>query len=109
MHAHSADALLRMAGAASHPELKRVLVHHRAETETQGARLMTILEKHGADPAAHIDQGMQALIVETKKMLTMLKADDLRDGRPVGYWQPVEGFHDDGDVVLDLAIDLAKR
>src|SRR5215204_5878936 len=70
-----ADALLRMAGAASHPELKRVLVHHRAETETQRERLITILTKHGADPTAHIDQAMQALITETKKMLTMLKSD----------------------------------
>src|SRR5260370_3027375 len=60
-----ADALLRMAGAASHPGLKRVLVYHRAETETQGAPLETILEKHGTDPAAHIDQAMQALIAAT--------------------------------------------
>jgi ferritin-like metal-binding protein YciE len=29
------DALLRMAAAASHPALKRLLLHHRAETETQ--------------------------------------------------------------------------
>jgi ferritin-like metal-binding protein YciE len=79
VEAQLSDALLRMAGAASHPALKRVLVHHRAETETQRERLMTILEKHGADPAAHIDQAMQALVAETKKMLTMLKADDLRD------------------------------
>src|SRR5213082_406850 len=46
VEAQLADALLRMAAAASHPVLKRVLVHHRAETETQGARLTTILEKH---------------------------------------------------------------
>src|SRR5882757_812212 len=74
-----ADALLRMAGAASHPALKRVLVHHRAETETQRERLVTILERHGANPMAHTDQAMQALITETKKMLTMIKTDDLRD------------------------------
>ena len=48
-------ALLRMAGAASHPALKRALIHHRAETETQKLRLETILQKQGADPAAHID------------------------------------------------------
>src|SRR5207237_6578308 len=38
-----ADALLRMAAAASHPALKRALIHHRAETETQKLRLETIL------------------------------------------------------------------
>ena len=92
VEAQLADALLRMAGAASHPVLKRVLVYHRAETETQGARLETILEKHGTDPAAHIDQAMQALIVETKKMLTMLKADDLRDAGLIASVQKIEHY-----------------
>jgi ferritin-like metal-binding protein YciE len=92
VEAQLADALLRMAGAASHPVLKRALVHHRAETETQGARLVTILEKHGADRAAHIDQAMQALIVETKKMITMLKADDLRDAGLIASAQKIEHY-----------------
>ncbi len=87
-----ADALLRMAGAASHPALKRVLIHHRAETETQGARLATILEKHGADPAAHVDQAMQALVTETKKMATMLKPDDLRDAGLIASAQKIEHY-----------------
>jgi ferritin-like metal-binding protein YciE len=87
-----ADALLRMAGAASHPALKRVLVHHRAETETQRARLLTILERHGANPTAHTDQAMQALITETKKMLTMIKADDLRDAGLIASAQKLEHY-----------------
>jgi ferritin-like metal-binding protein YciE len=87
-----ADALLRMAGAASHPALKRALLHHRAETETQRERLMTILLKHGANPTAHIDQAMQALITETKKMLTMLKVDDLRDAGLIASAQKLEHY-----------------
>ena len=87
-----ADALLRMAAASSHPELKRVLIHHRAETETQRARLETILAKHGADPTAHIDQAMQALIIETKKMITMLKSDDLRDAGIIASAQKLEHY-----------------
>src|SRR5260370_39394758 len=75
-----ADALLRMAAAASHPALKRVLLNHRAETEVQNERLVTILGKHGASATAHTDQAMQALVTESKKMLTVLMADDLRDG-----------------------------
>src|SRR5258708_34269379 len=67
-----ADALLRMAGAASNPALKRLLIHHRAETETQRDRLVTILQMHGASPTAHTDQAMQAPIVATKKMPTTL-------------------------------------
>ena len=87
-----ADALLRMAGAASHPELKRALIHHRAETETQRARLETILAKHGADPAAHVDQAMQALITETMKMLTILTTDDLRDAGLIASAQKLEHY-----------------
>ena len=87
-----ADALLRMAGAASHPELKRVLVHHRAETETQGDRLITILKKHGANPTEHVDQAMEALIKETGKMLIMLKSDDLRDAGLIASVQKLEHY-----------------
>jgi len=87
-----ADALLRMAGAASRRVLKRVLVHHRAETETQRERLVTILKKHGANPTAHTDQAMQALVTETKKMLTILAEDDLRDAGLIASTQKLEHY-----------------
>jgi len=92
VEAQLADALLRMAGAAKHPELKRAFVHHRAETETQKVRLESILQKHGASPAAHTDQAMQALITETKKMLAMLKGDDLRDAGLLASAQKIEHY-----------------
>jgi ferritin-like metal-binding protein YciE len=92
VEAQLADALLRMAGAATHPALKRVLIHHRAETETQGERLATILLKHGVSPTAHTDQAMQALITETKKMVTMLKGDDLRDAGLIASAQKLEHY-----------------
>jgi ferritin-like metal-binding protein YciE len=81
-----------MAGAASHQGLQLALVHHRAETETQRERLMTILHKHGASPTAHIDQAMQALVTETKKMITMLMGDDLRDAGLVASVQKLEHY-----------------
>src|SRR5882724_6264071 len=62
------DALLRMAGVAAHPALRDLLLHHRGETEVQGERLATMLRKHGANPMAHTDQAMQALVHETRKM-----------------------------------------
>jgi ferritin-like metal-binding protein YciE len=74
-----ADMLPRVAGAAAHPSLKRALIHHGTETETQALRVMTILKKHDADEIAHIDQAMQALIAETMKTILMLKGDELRD------------------------------
>ena len=87
-----ADMLLRMAGAATHPPLKRALIHHRAETETQTARLETILVKHGADPSAHVDQAMQALIVETMKMFALLATDNLRDAGLIASAQKIEHY-----------------
>ncbi len=87
-----ADALLRMAAAATHPALKDLLIHHRAETETQKQRLVTILQKHGADPEVHTDQAMQALVKETRKMLGMLTGDDLRDAGLLASAQKLEHY-----------------
>jgi ferritin-like metal-binding protein YciE len=92
VEAQLADALLRMAAAASHPALKDALVDHHAETGAQKDRLMSILRKHGANPTAHTDQAMQALINETKKMLTMLKGDDLRDAGLIASVQKLEHY-----------------
>ena len=92
MEAQLADALLRKAGGASHPALKRLLVHHRAETETQRERLLTILQKHGANPTAHTDQAMHALVAETRKMLAILTDDDLRDAGLIASAQKLEHY-----------------
>jgi len=74
-----ADALNKMIEVASHPALKKALMQHRDESQTNSNRLKSILEKHGAKAHLHTDQAMQALVKETKKMLRMLKGDDLRD------------------------------
>jgi ferritin-like metal-binding protein YciE len=87
-----AEALLRMAAAASHPALKDALVDHHAETAMQKERLVAILRRHGADPMAHVDQAMQALIVETRKMLGILQGDDLRDAGLIASAQKLEHY-----------------
>jgi len=86
------DSLLRMAGAATHPALKDLLLHHRGKTEAQGERLATMLRKHGANPMAHTDQAMQALIHETRKMLGILGGDDLRDAGLIASAQKLEHY-----------------
>jgi ferritin-like metal-binding protein YciE len=53
-----ANVLIRMAEVASHASLKNALMHHREQTQLQRRRLESMLEKHGADPRAHVDQAM---------------------------------------------------
>ncbi|TGQ42043.1 MULTISPECIES: DUF892 family protein [unclassified Mesorhizobium] len=86
------EALLQMADAASHPALKETLAHHREQTEVQKGRLVSLLQKHGADPTAHTDQAMQALAHETEKMIAMLEGNDLRDAGLIASAQKLEHY-----------------
>ncbi len=86
------ESLLRMAQMASNQRLKDALIHHREETQVQKDRLESILQKHGANPRAHTDQAMQALLGETEKMLTILQGKDLRDTGLIASAQKVEHY-----------------
>jgi len=103
MEGQLADELPRMAEAASHPSLKNILMHHRDETQVQRQRLESILQKHGANPRAHTDQAiqalvfytdqaMQALVNETEMMLAMLEGNDLRDAGLIASAQKLEHY-----------------
>jgi ferritin-like metal-binding protein YciE len=86
------ETLQRMATVASHPSLKEAFMRHHRETMTQGDRLSEILRKHGAEATAHTDQGLQALIKETEKMMSMLKGEDLRDAGLLASAQKLEHY-----------------
>src|SRR5438128_10148439 len=58
----------------------------------QKERLVGILRKHGADPTAHVDQAMQGLIGETRKMLSILEGDDLRGAGLIASAQKLEHY-----------------
>jgi ferritin-like metal-binding protein YciE len=85
------EALKRMADAASHPSLKKELMRHRDETKEQSKRLQSILQNHGAKLRAHTDQAMEALVNETKKMLSLLEGD-LRDAGLIASAQKIEHY-----------------
>jgi len=87
-----AEELLRMAEVASHPTLRSALMRHREQTEVQRQRLASILQKHGANPRAHTDQAMQALVSETEKMISMVKGEDLRDAALIASAQKIEHY-----------------
>jgi ferritin-like metal-binding protein YciE len=67
-------------------------MRHREQTQAQRQRLESMLQKHGANPRAHIDQAMQALVNETKKMMDMVKGNDLRDAALIASAQKVEHY-----------------
>ncbi len=79
LEAQLADALPRMAAAASHPSLKKLLADHRQKTLAKEERLESILSRHKAKVREHTDQAMQALIAETKKMQMIVTVPHLRD------------------------------
>lgn len=87
-----AQALPRMAEVASNAALKQALQHHFQETEAQKGRLESILQKHGADPQAHIDQAMQGLMRETAKMVQLLPGAELRDAALIASAQKLEHY-----------------
>ena len=77
LEAQLVDALPRMAEAASHPSLKKLLADQRSLVKQE--RLDSILSRRRAQTRAHTDQAMQALIAETDKMQTIVTAQHLRD------------------------------
>src|SRR5947208_7863207 len=92
MEGQLADELPRMAEVASHLSLKSALIQHRGETQAQRKRLESILQKHDANPRAHTDQAMQALVNETEMMLGMLNGNDLRDAGLIASAQKLEHY-----------------
>jgi ferritin-like metal-binding protein YciE len=85
--AQLAEPLARMAEVASHPALKQALTRHSEETLVQKQRVESILCQHDADLEAHTDQAMRALVVEAKKMVVMLRGNELRDAGLTGSVQ----------------------
>ena len=92
MERQLAYALPQMAEVASHQELKNVLTRHGEETDMQRQRLESILRKHGVTVTTHTDQAMQALLIETKKMVSILKENDLRDAGLIASAQKLEHY-----------------
>jgi ferritin-like metal-binding protein YciE len=86
-----AELLPGMAQAASNAELKSALTNHWQETKSQKDRLESLLRKHNADPKAHIDQAMQALVSESQKMASMV-AGGLRDAVLIASAQKLEHY-----------------
>jgi ferritin-like metal-binding protein YciE len=102
-----AEPLARMAEVASHPDLKQALTRRSEATLVQKKRVESILHQHHAGPEAHTDQAMQALIAEVRKMLMMLRGNELRDGTTAAFAGQLGLREDQG--LLHRSLEEAKR
>lgn len=88
-----AEYLARLGKLASHHSLKWTLLDdHREAAEVQSQRIQTLLRRHGANPEAHVDQTMQAMISEAERTLPMLKSGDLRDAGLIASLQRLKHY-----------------
>ncbi len=86
------EAFVRMAEAASNPTLRSVLMDQGERSLAQEQRLWSMLCRHDANPRAHTDRAMQALVGEAERMLTMVNGNDLRDAAMIVSAQKIEHF-----------------
>ncbi|HEU4627361.1 MAG TPA: DUF892 family protein [Steroidobacteraceae bacterium] len=90
---HSAEAQLaslidRLAPNVANVELERVLEGYETEVRSRAQDLARILRKRGADPRAHPDQAMRALVNETRKMARVY-AKNVRDAALIASLQRI--------------------
>lgn len=81
--------LIDMAAGAA---LKQVLSNHLEETRLQRDRLDGLLQRHDADPRAHRDGSMQAILTEAGRWGAKLSTPDLRDAGLIASAQRVEHY-----------------
>jgi ferritin-like metal-binding protein YciE len=82
----------RAAEVAANPRLTNIFVKHGEQTQLQKERLDQLLQHHRADPKAHTDQAMQALVHETEKMMATVEGNDLRDAALIASAQKLAHY-----------------
>lgn len=113
------QALPKMSEMASDDGLAEAFQHHLRETRSQLDRLDAILKAHDAEPRAHKDHSMQAIVGEAEKWAKMIDHPEARDAGLIASAQRVEhyeiavygtlatwakqlGLDDDMKVLLDI-------
>jgi ferritin-like metal-binding protein YciE len=87
------EALPKMAGKASNPELRRAFEEHLQVTKEQVRRLETIFDELGAGPSGQKCRGMEGLIEEGEELLEEEDADPAtRDAGLIAAAQRVEHY-----------------
>jgi ferritin-like metal-binding protein YciE len=104
------EALPKLAGAASHEELRDAFEHHLAETREHVKRLEQVLDQIRETPGDETCKGMQGLIKEGEEVLKMEGDPTVIDAALIAAAQRVEHYEIAGyGTVKTLAghLDLA--
>jgi len=85
-------ALPKMAKAAQSEQLKKALLQHREETETQVERLVQVFEQLGKRAQGVTCEAIKGLVEETEEVIEDFKAGAVRDAGLVACAQAVEHY-----------------
>lgn len=81
-----------LAEAAQNPQLKKMLEDERPEAVHHGERVTALLERHDADPRAHEDQAMRAILDEAVKWAGEIDDPAVRDAALIASVQRIQHY-----------------
>ncbi|MEE4121340.1 MAG: DUF892 family protein [Paracoccaceae bacterium] len=87
-----ANALGGLADRASDGALREALAGDRPESVRHGERITALLERHGADPRAHEDQTMKAILAEAGKWAAEIDDPAVRDAALIASVQRIQHY-----------------
>ncbi|RDC72742.1 DUF892 family protein [Rhodovulum sp. 12E13] len=87
-----ANALGGFADRASDGALREALAGDRPESVRHGERITALLERHGADPRAHEDQTMKAILAEAGKWAAEIDDPAVRDAALIASVQRIQHY-----------------
>lgn len=86
------EALPKMAGKASHSELKSALEEHERQTQEHVRRLERVLDDLGQKPGGVKCKGIRGIIREGEESMEEVNDDDVRDAAMIAAAQRVEHY-----------------
>ncbi|HEX9942211.1 MAG TPA: ferritin-like domain-containing protein [Thermoanaerobaculia bacterium] len=103
------DALPKMSGAASSPDLRKAFNDHLRQTEEQVRRLERIFQDLQESPKGHTCEGMKGLIKEGEQMLGMKGESSVLDAGLIAAAQRVEHYEIAGYGTVRTYAELLGR
>ena len=103
------EALPKMAGAASAPDLRKAFNDHLLQTNEHVSRLERIFQNLGESPKGHTCEGMKGLIKEGEEMIKMKGEPSVLDAGLIAAAQRVEHYEIAGYGTVRTYAELLGR